>query len=76
MPAGSPRARARLALGALAYSIMDLVARESIRGAAWAAAAPPRGRASSGTALTNAERQRRYRAKHNRPRKRIVEGEL
>lgn len=53
----------RHALGALAYGLMDLVARESLRGAAWARPANPRGRRSSGVALSTKERQRRYRAR-------------
>lgn len=37
VPAGMPvRDAARLAVGAMAYALMDLVARESIRGQAWA----------------------------------------
>lgn len=53
----------RIALGALAYGLMDGVARESIRGADWARPTLPRGRPRSGTAQTSAERQRRHRAK-------------
>lgn len=53
----------RVALGALAYGLMDGVARESIRGADWARPAPPRGRPRSGTAQTSAERQRRHRSR-------------
>jgi hypothetical protein len=54
---------ARVALGAMAYALMDLVARESIRGAAWAKPDKPRGRPPSGRALSSAQRQRAYRAK-------------
>jgi hypothetical protein len=56
--------QARLALAALAYGLHDLVAKESIRGAEWARVTPPRGRPKTGQALTNRERQRRYRAKN------------
>lgn len=51
----------RIALGALAYGLMDGVARESIRGAPWAKPAVPRGRPRTGVAQAPAERQRRYR---------------
>jgi hypothetical protein len=51
----------RHALAALAFGLMDLVARESIRGQRWARPAPPRGRPATGTAWSNAERQRAYR---------------
>ena len=60
----SPTEAARCALAALAYGLMDLVARESIRGAAWADPAAPRGRPVSGTAQSNRERQRAYRKRH------------
>jgi hypothetical protein len=70
VPRGSTRqTAARLALGALAYSLMDSVARESIRGAAWAKPAPPRGRPSAGTALNVRERQRRLLARAQRQHK-------
>lgn len=55
---------ARFAASAMAYGLMDLVARESIRGAYWARPAAPRGRPPTGRALSNAERQRNFRARH------------
>lgn len=64
VPAGlSARGAARLAVGALAYGLMDLVARESIRGQAWARPTLPRGRPRSGMALSGRERQRIHRAR-------------
>ena len=60
----SPMARAQWALGALAYVLFDGVARASISGAAWAKAEMPRGASPAAKRpLTNAERQRRLRAK-------------
>jgi hypothetical protein len=64
VPAGlSARDAARYAVAAMAYGLMDLVARESIRGQPWARPAPPRGRPATGTAMSNRERQRTYRAR-------------
>jgi hypothetical protein len=57
----SSRDASRWALSALAYGLMDVVARESIRGADWARPLAPRGRPATGTALSNRERQRAYR---------------
>lgn len=62
-PIREPEERARYVLGALAYGLHDLVARESVRGVAWAKPAPPKGRPKALLALNNAERQRRYRAR-------------
>ncbi|MFN3566675.1 MAG: hypothetical protein ACK4V1_11910 [Burkholderiaceae bacterium] len=59
----SERTAARLALGILAYGLLDRVARESIRGAPWAKPPAPRGRPRTGTALNVRERQRRLRAR-------------
>ncbi len=59
---GSKLAKARLALAIMAYSIHDVVALESIRGAEWSRVALPRGRPKTGLALTGGERQRRFRA--------------
>ena len=56
---------ARYALGALAYGLFDLVARESIKGQPWAQIRRPPGPRRTGTALTNTERQRRYRARQD-----------
>ncbi len=61
---GTDALDARYALGVLAYGIFDLVARESIKGQPWARIRRPPGPRRSGTALTNRERQRRYRATH------------
>ena len=59
---GSDRARARWALGALAFAVFDGVARASIAGQPWARAALPRGPATSRRApLSNAQRQQRWR---------------
>lgn len=57
------RDQARHAIAALAYGLMDVVARESIRGQAWARPSRPRGRPASGAALSAAKRQRRHRAR-------------
>jgi hypothetical protein len=61
------RAMARHACLAMAYGLMDIVARESLRGLPWAKPAAPRGRPRSGTTMTNAQRQAAYRARHRRP---------
>jgi hypothetical protein len=55
---------ARYAIGAMAYALMDGVARESIRGAAWARA-DRRGRPVrvAGSPKSNKERQRTFRAR-------------
>lgn len=64
MPASihSEREQARFALGALAYSLFDGVARASVAGHEWSRAALPRGR-RPGTARpqSNSERQRAFR---------------
>lgn len=57
------RKKARLALYILAYGLFDLVARESIRGSPWAKINPPAGRPRIAKAMSNAERQRRFRQK-------------
>lgn len=57
----SLRNQARLALGALAYALHDPVARQSIMEQPWSRLRPPRGRKRTGCALSNAERQRRFR---------------
>jgi hypothetical protein len=61
--AASPRAQARHAVAALAYGVMDVVARESIRGAAWARVKTPPGRPRRGLAKSTAQRQREYRSR-------------
>jgi hypothetical protein len=48
---------------AMAYAVHDLVAKQSISGAAWGRISAPRGRIALGTALSVAERQRRFRAR-------------
>jgi len=66
MPASirSKREQARFALGALAYSLFDGVARASVAGHEWSRASMPRGR-RPGTARpkTNSERQRAFRGR-------------
>ena len=54
---------ARYALIAMAYGLMDGVARESIRGQSWARPSPPTGRPTKGTANNTRERQRKFQAK-------------
>lgn len=61
VPPGNPRSRALKALGLLAYGAFDYGARETLRGLAIARPSPGPGRPSSGSALSAAERQRRYR---------------
>jgi len=64
VPAGlSRRDEARYAAVVLAYGLLDLVARESIRGASWSKPTAPRGRPRRGTAKSSAARQRAHRAK-------------
>ena len=63
VPAKYSDAAARYALGAMAYAVCDVVARESIKGQPWAKPQTPPGRARTGTALTGLQRQRRFRAK-------------
>ncbi|OFZ98641.1 MAG: hypothetical protein A3H35_09705 [Betaproteobacteria bacterium RIFCSPLOWO2_02_FULL_62_17] len=54
--------QARLALGALAYSLFDGVARASVAGHAWSRAAMPRGRRpGAARPKSNAERQLAFR---------------
>jgi hypothetical protein len=62
VPSGlSERDAARHAAAVLAYGLMDVVARESLRGLPWAKPAPPRGRPRRGEAVSNRERQRAHR---------------
>jgi hypothetical protein len=63
IPPGSPRRRALLALGMLAYAVFDYGARETLRGLPESRAAAGPGRPRSARALTPAERQRRRRAR-------------
>ena len=64
MPASDRTYTARFALVVMAFALHDLVARESIKGAPWAAVTPPRGRRKTGRALTVRERQQRFRQNH------------
>jgi len=57
--------RARYAVAALAYELMDGVARQSICGQPWAKPAFPAGRPATGVAQTTAERQRAFRARRS-----------
>jgi hypothetical protein len=59
-----PAARARFALEALAYVLMDLVARESVRGRREFRCTHRPGRPRTGAAISNRDRQRRFRARH------------
>lgn len=52
---------ARLALLILAYSLHDLVAKQSIKTHPWAKIPLPKGRIKTGKAMSNAERQRKFR---------------
>ena len=58
--AKTPKARARYALGALAFGLFDGVARESIRGESWTRL-EILGRPKAKRAMTVAERQRKLR---------------
>lgn len=58
-------AEARLALLVLAYSLHDLVAKQSIIGAPWARVPIPSGRIKTGMALSNSQRQKIFREKRN-----------
>jgi hypothetical protein len=62
-PGLSAVAVARLVVAAMAYAVMDPVARESVRGQPWARPAPPRGRPRLAQPRTGAQRQRAYRAR-------------
>ena len=59
------REQARYALAVLAFSLHDLVAKESIKGQPWLQVSPPKGRPRTGKALTTRERQIRYRIAHS-----------
>lgn len=58
---GSNKNLARDALKVLAYGLHDVVAKESIRGEAWAKPRARIGRPRSAKPLSNKERQRRFR---------------
>lgn len=66
VPRGARRRVALVALGMLAYGVFDYTARESLRGVAAGRPGPGRGRPRTGRALSNAERQRRYRSRNRR----------
>ena len=59
----TPRRRALLALGLMAYSVFDYTARECLYGRPEADYSRGPGRPATGSPLTNAERQRRFREK-------------
>lgn len=61
MPKTTKLAEAKLALVVLAYSLNDLVARQSVKGHDFARVPIPKGRIKTGRALSNAERQKLYR---------------
>ena len=61
LPPGDDKSRSCLALGILAYSVFDYVARESMRGRPEAKSALPLGRPRKVHPATGAERQRRWR---------------
>ena len=63
LPRGDSRRRALQALGLLAYGVFDYCARESLRGLPIARPTAGPGRPRTGTALSAAERQRRYRGR-------------
>lgn len=54
---------AQFALAIMAYSLHDLVCRQSIAGQPWAQIALPRGRMKKPKAASNAERQQQFRAR-------------
>lgn len=66
VPPGTTRQRSLLALGMLSYGAFDYGARETLRGLPESMATPRAGRPRSPRALTNVERQRRYRIRHRR----------
>lgn len=61
IPKGTPKRRALLALGALAYGVFDYAARETLRGLPESRPTRGPGRPRSKKAMSGAERQRRYR---------------
>ena len=56
-----PIEQAKLALYILAHGLHDLVAKESIKGLSWTKPMPPTGRPKKMRALSNKERQKRFR---------------
>lgn len=62
--ASDKKPRAVLALGILAYTVFDYVARESMRGRPEAQMALPAGRPRKAHPLSGAERQQRWREAH------------
>lgn len=60
----SAQDQARYAAAVMAYAVMDLVARQSLKGVAWAHPAKPAGRPPTGRARTAAQRQRAFRARN------------
>lgn len=63
LPKGIPLEQARRALAIMAYAMHDLVAKQSLHGVTWMEIRPPVGRPKSPNTMSNAERQRRFRAK-------------
>lgn len=68
LPVGNSRDRAVLALGVLAYAVLDYATRESVRGLSIMKSSLPVGRPRKIRALSGAERQRRWRARQGRTR--------
>jgi hypothetical protein len=66
LPETVPHKRAVLALGVLAYSVFDYVARESLRGLPESRPSAPRGRPRKPQPLTGAERQKNWRSRNSR----------
>ena len=64
LPGGSRKDQAILALGILAYAVLDYAARESMRGLPEARLSLPPGRPRKAHPLSGAERMRRWRNAH------------
>lgn len=62
-PESDRQKAAQFALAIMAYSVHDVVCRQSIAGQPWAKIALPRGRIKKNKAMTNAERQQQFRAR-------------
>ena len=65
-PTKAASEKSRLALYILAYGLHDLVAKESIRNTPLSEVTPPLGRPRISRALTNRERQKRFRERRKR----------
>ena len=66
LPERVPHKRALLALGVLAYSVFDYVARESMRGLPESRPSTPRGRPRKPLPVPGAERQRAWRERRSK----------